>query len=63
MSEYTPTTSNTGLIAATQELGVHDLPLGVRRWFAKALLAERSGNTDEAEGFLAQAVEAEAAVK
>ena len=50
MSDNTP---NTGLIAATQELGVHDLPLGVRRWFAKALLAERAGNTDEAEGFLA----------
>jgi hypothetical protein len=42
--------------------GVADLPMKVRIPFAKALMAERLGNTEEAETWLNTAVEAEVAI-
>lgn len=56
----TAVSTGSGLIAVTQEAGVHDLPLGVRRWFAKALLAERDGEgADVVAKYLDNAIEAE----
>jgi hypothetical protein len=42
--------------------GVKDLPVQVRWRFAKAIIAEREGNTTQAEVELHLAVEAEAAI-
>jgi hypothetical protein len=48
------------LLEVAQLPGVKDLPLQVRRHFAKALNAEREGDTTLAEVELHRAVEAEA---
>lgn len=47
------------LILVSKELGVVDLPLPVRRWFARALLAERAGDKLEAYKCLQNALDAE----
>jgi len=41
------------------EPGVADLPYTVRGFFAKALIEERAGNTEQAAIFLTKAVELE----
>ena len=51
------------LMDVSKEPGVHDLPLAVRRWFAKALLAERQGLHDDAKVFMQNALNAEATGK
>ena len=48
------------MLEVSREDGVRDLPLSVRRWFAKALLAEREGNHKAAAEFLATAIAEEA---
>jgi len=45
-----------------KEDGVSDLPMKVRIPFAKALMAEILGNTDEANDWLNKAVDAEVAI-
>jgi hypothetical protein len=53
----------TNLMAVSREDGVKDLPLRVRKGFAKALLAERQGDTANAALFLDEALVAEASIK
>jgi len=57
------TMPNTTLIDVSKEAGVHDLNLSVRRWFAKAILAERSGDNVNAAVYLQNALDAEATTK
>ena len=57
-----PTITGTGLVAVSQELGVHDLPMQARAFFSKALMAERRGDTVAAQEFLEKAAAAEAAL-
>jgi hypothetical protein len=53
---------NVTLMDLYKEEGVKDLPMKVRIPFAKALMAELLGNTEEAETWLNTAVEQEAAI-
>jgi len=48
------------LIDVSRKEGVKDLPLSVRRWFAKALIAERLGEHSAAAEYLATAIAEEA---
>lgn len=50
---------NEGLLNASREEGVIDLPMAVRAGFAKALIAERNGDEATALELLDKAVEAE----
>jgi tetratricopeptide (TPR) repeat protein len=57
--EETMTTQKT-LTLLSQEPGIKDLPSAAcRLYFAKAILAERSGNHEEAEKYLQKAIESE----
>lgn len=53
------------LVDVTKENGVKDLPLNIRRWFAKAIPTEREAGhtTPEAEEYLQKAIDAEAESK
>jgi hypothetical protein len=50
------TDKNLSLINVAKEPGVADLPLKARGAFAKAIIAERKGNHDEAEKQLEKAI-------
>jgi len=52
----------TTTIEVTKLPGVADLPLKVRGYFAKALIAERDGKPADAERFLQQAIDNEQAI-
>jgi hypothetical protein len=54
------TDKNLSLINVAKEPGIADLPLRARGAFAKAIIAERKGDHDEAEKQLEKAVAAEA---
>jgi len=51
---------STSQISVSKEPGVADLPLKARGAFAKAIIAERQGNHEEAEKQLQKAIAAEA---